>query len=103
MPVRVDVLRVPQVAALIAARFRGVDPAAVLRRPGNIKCAQGDQDRENRRFTGQVRNGSFLICGDGCSNIGGRRGKTGRTVYEEGTQRSLSSQKALLLERFCGL
>ncbi len=30
MPVRVDVFRIPQIAALIAARLRGIDPPSVF-------------------------------------------------------------------------
>jgi hypothetical protein len=61
VPVGVDVLGIPQVAGLIAARFGRVDAAPVFRGGDDIENAQRRAREEDTDALDERWNGSFLI------------------------------------------
>ncbi len=61
VPVGVDVLGIPQVAGLIAARLGRIDAAPVFRGSDDIENAQRRAREEDTDALDEGRNGSFLI------------------------------------------
>src|SRR5262245_29621677 len=69
VPVRVDVLGVPQVAGLVAAGLGRVDAPPMLRRRHDVEHTERRARGEQPGALDEDRNGQFLISSYRCSNI----------------------------------